>query len=261
MKRNYQFEVQFLLAVLAVVLGSRLDPIANLVLLPILYIAIVLVSIHVVMLVVIYSVRRGTSHEFPTITTLEDASNFSLLGVGFLSGCLLINFIMNGAAELFNPLGKYIENDIVEGLLTIAIAAVIVIVIGYKTMNEYKLSRDVEVIVVPSHIDVHHEFQDSDTLAITVRNHSDQLLDLSIEVELPDEVIHRKTGAESEGKCSNFTWSTECASERQEQMDLEFRHDLSEEMRLMRTARVTIEYNDHKTTEEVEMMVDSYGGL
>ncbi|WP_436924740.1 hypothetical protein [Halosimplex amylolyticum] len=273
MERNYEFEMEFLIGVIAAVGGasalSTFKPFIN----TWVTYSIVFVAIsHIVLLTVVYSTKRGTDYSISSITIVERASTATLWvttfgAIVFVSN-LFVNSILSAiigdeVSRAINHTAQVITNNsdhVHTGIQLILTAILPAIAFGYywgKIRKNMTVSNNIDISIVPDEVYVRSTFEDSRPLSITVRNHSEETISVNLESNLPESVLWREAGERSENR-DEISESAEIIPDRQSIWDIEFRHNLEHAEKLFREIDVTVSHDYGEKSKTVDMQIDSY---
>ena len=273
MERNYEFEIEFLIGALAVAVGAAaISPLKAYIDTQVSYVLITISVVHISLLIVIYSLRRGTHFAIPAISYLDTASAATLWLTTFGLLAFLFNVVTNTtieaaapnlnlaqlpyvaeAAELFGVGTRDITALSVTILLTIVMGAAI----WGLLVSKARIARDIEYTIIPDIVKVRGRYRDSRPLAITLKNESPKDLTFNVKIEFPRYIYWREAGKDEE-KRGKFERETTISSGREEPIDLEFRHDLSEGESRSVDATVSISHDYGSAEDGFDMLVDSY---
>ncbi|GAA5473911.1 hypothetical protein Hhis01_01319 [Haloarcula hispanica] len=273
MDRNYEFEMEFLIGVVAAVGGastlSTFKPFVNN---KITYVIITIAVVHIIILTIIYSVKRGSDYEINGIQHLEKGSKVTLWGTTAGSFAFLSNYIFN--TTFVSLFGQNIEETLLQafaiisqhgslasefGTLIISVTPVGILgVIYYCTiMTNIDYSNDIEISIVPEEIYIRPEFRESRPIAITVRNRSPKNIDCEVNIEIPDSVEWREVG-DNETSSGDIKRIYNIDSRTQEILDIEFQHSLELSGKQARVLPVEVEHDYGKKQVKVTAMLENY---
>lgn len=232
MDRSIEFEVQYLLSTIIVVIGfigitNSGDYINE-------YIGIVfilLTSVHLLLLNTYYSFNQISDVDSSLLGNLKIWSENTLLVVSLAFVFLISHLIVKIPPDF---LGDVIEDipvfgEVIANYLSVIMPLLSTIVVGDKFRTDglptFRLSRNLSTNVLPEQVEVYPAYADQQTpLMFEVRNSSPEKYEIEVTMELPDKVVARNVRSDGEFIESEFSESISVRGESRWDMQFEYRH-------------------------------------
>jgi len=247
MSRDEQFEVQYLLSLMVVVLGLTTSNIDN-ILSQIVGIAFLFISsIHLLLLTSYYSLEKGSEMELPIASSIRGYSRktLQLTTIGFLY--LLTHTVCYALLRRYAVPVWGFSVSTVKTIITFGLPLLLVGVMSgtflHKVWKPYRVSRDISLNIIPDSVRLYPEFEDSDPVLVEILNDGRKTYNLELSIELPATIIadiDRETHADTYQKQIALT-------DDREPIHLRLRHNAQETQKEL--IRVRVEH-DHGTIEE-----------
>ncbi|WP_142861261.1 hypothetical protein [Salinigranum halophilum] len=234
MDRDIQFEVQYLLSIIVVILGvvgvSESNQYVNE------YVAItftILVTIHLVLLNTYYAFNQLSEIQSPHLDSLRSISRKTLFSVSIFFVYLIIHIIVttppNFIGALINESCTASACRILAKYLNVALPILPTIMVGgaFWTVGlpTFRLSRHLSVTVRPETVKVYQDYSEQRTpMMIGISNQGPTQLEMDLLIKLPEKVVARNVRTREEHENTLEDKIVVDSGKRQE-IQLEFRHD------------------------------------
>lgn len=235
MERNREFEVDYLIGLILVILGLVTAPILKSYLSTrAVAILLVIISIHLVLLTLVYTFRRGTSIEIKQVERIYSTTRFTLFGISIGLSILIFMVLNSAILDLVDNWAKYSSALIthVEGsglkimitaVLPVAIVSILTISLGIPVLAAVIEREDIEIGIVPSELRIQSDWKATNPLAISIKNETDRELQAEVKISLPDGVEWRISG-EERARTEDISKVIEVQSPGLSALDIEFRN-------------------------------------
>ena len=261
--------MEYLIGLIATLLGAaNLEPLKQYVRNDLSYLLISIITIHVILLTLVYSFRRGTHTEIRQVSYIETLSKGTLLLSTFVVFMFLLSTLFATGLNLLPEavrakfqmavFGVTVSPPAIAGLILPGVLSLVMAGVLWKEVwGKITASRNIDIHVVPDQLRIRSTFRDSSPLNITLVNNWSQNISVDVEIHFPRDVEWRQPG-EAETHTSDFQESYEIGSERQEPIDLEFKSPVETEERRAGTATIEVTHDYGRSEHQVEMLFDTY---
>lgn len=243
MKRDQQFEIQYLLSLIVAVLGAMTaNGISRYIDKWVGYVLLILIFLYIVVFNLSYTLESATGFNVSAIEWLSDRSRWMLVVVTAAFLFFVIHMVGLVLFQAFSPCQSTVEMlgkplfrlSCGLGKIFISYGAPFLVVaataieVGRKMVPLITLFRDISFYVVPDSVRVFPSFDGGQPLLIRVVNDSDSVESFELSFDLPEEVAARHN---LEEEFEDFTEETEIDPGRQEKIHMELRYDGRERRR------------------------------
>lgn len=253
MSRDEQFEVQYLLSLMVVVLGLTTSNMDNLLSQAVGVVFLFISPVHLLFLTSYYSLERGAKFELSVATKIRRYSRktLQLTTIGFLY--LLTHAISYALLRRYaTPIGD-LSVTTVQTIITFALPLLLVSgmsgVFLFKVWKPYRASRDISLNIVPDNIRLYPEFDESEPVLIEILNEGSKTYDLTFSIEMPETIIAEiEHDVHADIHQDQFTLTDD-----RKPIHVRFRHNSQEVQREL--VRVRIEHEHGELEEEIECLL------
>lgn len=253
MGRDERFEVQFLLSLIAVVLGLTASNFAGLISVSVGLGFFFVAAGHLVLLISYYTLEQGTETNLDVTLRIKEISvwtlRFTTLGFLYLLFHILAYvFLRDAATAVFGLSSTQVQKIITFGLPFLVVMAPTG-AFTYLVYSPLRASRDLSLNVVPEDIRLYPEYEANDPVLVEILNEGESEYTLTATVELPEGIFAK---IDWEEHTSEYTEEFTLSGERKP-INIQLRHTYQERRREL--VRVIVEHEHGTLTDEIECIV------
>lgn len=235
MERDIQFEIQYLLSIIVVILGivgaSREGEFVNE------YVGIIFViisTLHLLFLNTYYAFNQISGFRSPYVNNLKDWSENTLFLVSLSFIYVVFHIIVTIPPDY---LGGIVRNcfpgslgETLANYLNVALPLVPTAIMGGAFwligMPTFRLSRNLSTNVLPEQLKIYPDYTDQRTpLMFEIKNDGYEEYGIEIKVELPDKVVAKDVRQDEEFIDAEFSQTWQIERDSRKDLQLRFRHD------------------------------------
>lgn len=252
MERDDQFEVQYLLSLMIVVLALLTSKQLNGLLVT--WVGVLFLfasSIHLILLTTHYTFEKATAFSMPSIRRIQEFSKWTLrvTTAGFIY--LISHSLFRTLANKYARRIYGVSSESVQSVITFGVPILPILLITgafiRRILPSLQASKDISITVIPREVKVYQSFDGGKPVLIEIENTAKKSRQLQLRTDSPKMV---STKLLNEG--SEFDTSDNISLEPQSRkpINLKLRHN-SEQQQIVRT-RIEVIHEDGKYTQEVE---------
>lgn len=254
MERDNQFEVQFLLSLMIVVLGvlasQQLSEFASIV---VGGSFLLISSVHLLLISVHYSFNQVSKFEGSTIRGINRWSRRTLR-LTTLAFLYMVFHILFSASNLTSipaiNWGPSVEQTIIAFGVPFLPVVLIYGAFRRKIRDTLRVSEDLSFTIVPEWLKVYHNPEETKPLRITVENSGEQTYDLDFEMTVPDPLLVKY---DHEWQSGVIEESFELGPRSRKPLDFELKHESTTRKTILLKAQFTHGSDIHNETIECDL--------
>lgn len=266
MERDHQFEVQYLLTVtIAIVTFLASAQLQHLFDLWVGVLIIILLSVHIVLLNIVYVLQRVNKWQLEVMKTYRGYSEKTFVAITGAIPFLVLHAVLLGGSKMWGDCSADSIVDLAAGqwfhycsggitligyLVPLLVTAGVMGSFRRKIVPSLTLFRHINFVVAPPDLTIYSDYSDTEPLFVKVANSGKKTREFGIEIEFPEEVKWR---LDNEWKVGSYSEDHSIKSDKRVRLDIELEYTGENRRSDVIAANLTHEYGNQEKTVPVQL--------